>query len=293
MTGPTNPTRRSIRDAFDTAILPTLDVVDERVPVRSTSKRRWPLPVATILLAALGAGALVAAALSPTGMQAPTGLATSSAPFNASTRPIPTVAASTTSAARTQSKTPVSELADPAWVTRIAKAANIPERALAAYAGAAIETARTRPSCGLGWNTLAAIGSVETEHGTMHGARIAPDGITAPVIIGIPLDGRGVAEVSDTDDGRLDGDTSWDRAVGPMQFIPSSWAAHARDGNGDGETDVNQIDDAALTAASYLCEAGGDLAVAQNWITAIAAYNPSADYNNRVAETANHYATVK
>jgi membrane-bound lytic murein transglycosylase B len=169
----------------------------------------------------------------------------------------------------------------------------MPERALAAYAGAALWIDRTDRACGLGWNTLAAIGHVESEHGRMHGARILPDGEVSPSIIGIPLDGNGAIAIDDTDEGRLDGDANWDHAVGPMQFIPSTWATFAADGNGDGSGDVNNIDDAALAAARYLCQAGGDLSIAENWISAIAAYNPSMDYNTRVAEAADYFASLR
>lgn len=187
----------------------------------------------------------------------------------------------------------VAELANPAWVTRVAKAGRIPERALAAYAGAAIAVRESHPGCGLGWNTLAAIGLVESEHGSIDGSAIGPDGVAAPPIVGLALDGKGVAAIRDTDRGVLDGDATWDRAVGPMQFIPATWAAAARDGNLDGVTDVQNIDDAALAAAVHLCGVGSDLTVGENWIAAIAAYNDDATYNNRVAEAATRYARLE
>lgn len=187
----------------------------------------------------------------------------------------------------------LSELADPAWVTRMGSAGAIPERALMAYSGASIRMSVERPSCGLGWNTLAAIGHVESEHGTLYGGSIGANGVLTPSLIGVALNGDGVATIGDTDAGAFDGDASWDRAVGPMQFIPGTWAVHARDAVGDGVADIHNIDDAALTAAHYLCDAGGDLAQPQNWITAIAAYNQSVEYNNRVADAAIFYATLR
>ncbi|ALJ19803.1 hypothetical protein AOA12_07740 [Microbacterium sp. No. 7] len=188
---------------------------------------------------------------------------------------------------------PIAELADPAWTQRIAAAGDIPERAMAAYAGAALAVAGTHPACGLGWNTLAAIGLVETLHGSMHGATLHADGTVLPAIVGIALDGDGTIPVPDTDGGAIDGDAVWDRAVGPMQFIPSTWALAAQDGDRDGVTDINQIDDAVLAAAVHLCEVGGDLTQPENWIAAVSAYNPSLDYNHRVAAAANSYATLE
>ena len=44
-----------------------------------------------------------------------------------------------------------------------------------------------------------------------------------------------------------------------MQFIPSTWMIYGADGNGDGIKDPFNIFDAALAAANYLCDAGGDL----------------------------------
>jgi membrane-bound lytic murein transglycosylase B len=187
----------------------------------------------------------------------------------------------------------ISELVDAAWVERVAAEPSIPERALAAYAGASLAVSRTQPACGLGWNTIAAIGHVESEHGTIGGSQIGADGVATPAIVGIALDGSRTLEVRDTDGGALDGDAEWDRAVGPLQFIPETWVQYGRDGNGDGVVDIHQIDDAALTAAEYLCVAGGDLTTDEGWIAAVNAYNPSVEYNHRVAEAANHYATLR
>ncbi len=256
----------------------------------SAQIRRWLLPALAGLLAVLGVGSLVAAGYASA--EPPAARTTPTQPVATVVPSVP--ASSSPAATAAQSGTadrPVAELADPEWVARVARAGGIPPRAMAAYAGAALATAETRPGCGLGWNTLAAIGSVESEHGTMNGATIGDDGIANPPIIGVPLNGaKGVARIPDTDDGVLDDDTTWDRAVGPMQFIPATWAAHALDGTRDGTADVHNIDDAALTAAAYLCDAGGDLTVAQNWIAAIAAYNSDATYNNSVASAASRYA---
>lgn len=182
---------------------------------------------------------------------------------------------------------PIEELADPDWLSRTAESTGIGERALAAYAGASLRLSEEKPSCGIGWNTLAAIGQVESEHGTIDGAVVTPEGDVDPGIIGIPLDGRdGVREIPDTDGGDLDGDTTWDRAVGPMQFLPSTWADHAADGNGDNITDPQHIDDAVLAAGNYLCDVDGDLREPEAWIVAVSAYNEGSDYNQQVADLA-------
>jgi len=254
----------------------------------SAGRRRWGWPAATAGLALLGIGALAAATLVPAADAQPTADPTTPIAVEA-TEPVPTPSASPA----TERSIPIAELADPEWVTRIAAAGGIPERALYAYAGAAIEVSMTNPSCGLGWNTLAAIGLVESEHGGMNGAVLHPDGTVAPAIVGIPLDGNGTIPVPDTDAGLVDGDAVWDRAVGPMQFIPSTWAQAGQDGDRDGEKDVNQIDDAALATAMHLCDIGGDLTEPENWISAIGAYNPSVDYNNRVADAAERYAALR
>ncbi|WP_239683991.1 lytic transglycosylase domain-containing protein [Leucobacter musarum] len=183
-------------------------------------------------------------------------------------------------------------VADSAWVTRMSAASGVPERALRAYAMAELTLAQEQPGCRLGWNMLAGIGKVESDHGRINGSRMLADGTTTPRIIGVPLDGTKFLATPDTDGGAVDGDPEWDRAVGPMQFIPSTWAMFGRDGNGDGRLDIDQIDDAALSAATLLCDPGLDLTVGENWIAALDGYNPSASYNNDVADAAEFYAQL-
>ena len=116
------------------------------------------------------------------------------------------------------------------------------------------------PGCRLNWSLLAGIGRVESNHGRYGGAQIGQDGTVRPADLGPRLDGTGgVGVVRDTDHGRYDGDPLYDRAVGPMQFIPGTWRGYGADGNGDGVADPQNLDDAALAAARYLCAGGGDL----------------------------------
>ncbi|WP_233569261.1 lytic transglycosylase domain-containing protein [Leucobacter sp. OH1287] len=176
-----------------------------------------------------------------------------------------------------------------AWVNSTAEKTGIPARVLAAYAGAELAVKRETPACGLDWATLAGIGEVESAHGTLAGGEIRSNGKQQPAIFGIPLNGVTTEHIPDTDGGSLDGDPQFDRALGPMQLIPETWQRFAADGNLDGKTDPQQIDDAALTAARYLCTDGHDLRTPAGWIQAVADYNNTADYNNRVAEAANSY----
>jgi len=104
-----------------------------------------------------------------------------------------------------------------------------------------------------------------------------------------PLDGGAFGAVDDTDGGSLDGDARWDRAVGPLQFIPSTWETWAADANGDGVADPNQIDDAALAAGRYLCHSG-ELTDAAAWRRAVFSFNHSDAYVNDIAGLANTYA---
>jgi hypothetical protein len=147
-----------------------------------------------------------------------------------------------------------------------------------AYRRAAGRMTEADPACGLRWHLLAAIGRVESDHGRFGGAALHADGTSTPKIIGIPLDGVRAALIRDSDAGRLDGDTVLDRAVGPMQFIPTTWARYAVDGNGDGVADPFSVYDAALAAARYLCAAGGELRTVAGRTRAVLAYNDSESY---------------
>jgi membrane-bound lytic murein transglycosylase B len=167
----------------------------------------------------------------------------------------------------------------------------IPALALRAYHEAAAWAAGFRPGCGLSWSVLAGIGRLESNHGLHWGSatRFSPDGVVSPPITGPALNGRGVASIPDTDGGRWDGDRTWDRAVGPMQFIPSTWRRLGRDGNGDRVADPNNLFDAATSAAGYLCLVGGDLSGREGLRRAVYGYNHSWAYVDAVLWWASLY----
>ncbi|WP_432075892.1 lytic transglycosylase domain-containing protein [Streptomyces wuyuanensis] len=152
----------------------------------------------------------------------------------------------------------------------------LPETVFRAYRKAEENLAVGRPGCRLRWQLLAAIGQVES--GQAHGGRVREDGTTLTPILGPRLDGNGFALIRDTDAGLYDGDTVFDRAVGPMQFIPSTWAAWGADGNGDGRSDPGNVFDAALAAGRYLCAGGRDLSEGADLDRAILGYNHSTAY---------------
>jgi len=167
---------------------------------------------------------------------------------------------------------------------------DIPLATLDGYLRASARLAAERPACSLQWWMLAGIGRVESNHGRYGGAQPGPDGDVAPRIVGIPLDGSpGVGTITDSDHGVWDGDTQWDRAVGPMQFIPSTWRHYQADANGDGRADPNNVYDAALGAGRYLCTAAGHLGDDASLTRAYMAYNHSDVYAAEVLDLARSY----
>jgi membrane-bound lytic murein transglycosylase B len=168
----------------------------------------------------------------------------------------------------------------------------VPAVALAAYRKAAASLAVTNPSCHLTWPLLAGIGKVETDHGRSWGAatHITKSGEVVPTILGPVLDGsHDTAKLLDTDGGALDHDRRYDRAVGPMQFVPATWRQLGRDGNGDGIKDPNNMWDATLAAGGYLCDGGRDLSDPAQERAAILSYNPSTAYVKAVLAWAAAY----
>jgi hypothetical protein len=177
-----------------------------------------------------------------------------------------------------------------AWAATRAVRLDIPVVALQAYGYAEAVTARSTPRCHLTWTTLAGIGKIESDHGRTNNSVLQDDGRSVPPIIGPPLDGQnGRQSVKDTDQGALDTDRSWDRAVGPMQFLPSTWQQHGVDADNDGVIDINDIDDAALTAAAYLCANDRDLSTLEGWNEAVHSYNVPEEYRAAVFNATNDY----
>ncbi|MFD3923426.1 lytic transglycosylase domain-containing protein [Streptomyces sp. NPDC058595] len=165
--------------------------------------------------------------------------------------------------------------------------AGIPATVLAAYKQAEQTIASSNPGCNLPWQLLAAIGKVES--GQARGGRVDDNGTTFSPILGPVLNGVGFANISDTDNGAYDGDKTHDRAVGPMQFIPSTWATWGQDANNDGRKDPNNIFDAALAAGRYLCANNRDLSVKADLDQAILSYNRSREYLATVLSWLEYY----
>ncbi len=186
---------------------------------------------------------------------------------------------------------------------------------LAAYHRAEVELATRAPACDLPWSLVAGIGKVESDHA--RGGSVDPTGTTATPILGPVLDGTaGTIAVPDTDHGRLDRDPVWDRAVGPTQFLPATWATygiavpHTSDptapetgapdpGAPDPDTstgtssrvpDINNVFDAAASTGRYLCAGRRDVATPTGAHDAVFTYNHSEDYVAHVLAWARAYA---
>lgn len=247
-----------------------------------------------------------AAALVPAAVLAASGVALSQAGSSSSDSPPPPAVPQTpvTQSADTPSSTPDTAIPPvaPALVlpdgvapgsqqpVQLDRGPGIPSEALAAYHQAAALLDRADPGCHLDWALLGAIGRVESDHARFGGNTLDRAGVARPGIFGIPLDGRsGTALIRDTDGGRLDRDTVYDRAVGPMQFIPSTWRSVGSDGDGDGRRNPQSMPDAATSAGVYLCSGAGDLQQSGDLYRAIRRYNNSDSYARTVIAIANAY----
>lgn len=159
----------------------------------------------------------------------------------------------------------------------------IPGVMLDAYQRAEREMAAAEPGCHLSWSTLAGIGHVESGHAS--GGRVDAAGDTLGPILGPQLDGSmDTVAIADTDHGTLDADLGWDRAVGPMQFIPASWRFY-------GAGNPNNIYDSTLAAGRYLCAGGADLSDPIQEAVAVYRYNHSMSYVSNVLLWAHGYLT--
>ena len=158
-------------------------------------------------------------------------------------------------------------------------ASSIPQAALSAYQRAEAVINKADAGCALPWELIAAIGRVESDHGRFGGNTLDDEGVARPGIYGIALNGKNnTQDISDTDAGQYDNDTRHDRAVGPMQFIPSTWSVVGVDGDSDGTRNPQDIDDAALATAVYLCSGDDDLSSEKGQRSSVYRYNHSNDY---------------
>lgn len=165
---------------------------------------------------------------------------------------------------------------------------DIPPLAYYAYRRSAQVMDAAAPGCHLDWSLLAAIGRIESNHGRHSGNDLSRDGAAKPGIYGPQL-----TQISDTDAGELDQDAKFDRAVGPMQFIPTTWAAVAVDGNGDDVRDPQNIHDASLAAGVYLCVNDRNLANSEQRRAAVWSYNHSDSYVAAVLSLAADYKAAE
>ena len=164
----------------------------------------------------------------------------------------------------------------------------IPSTMYPAYENAADVLAELQPNCNLDWSLLASIGRIESNHA--RGGKVDDNGDTTPKIYGPVLNGGGFAAIRDTDGGKFDGDNRWDRAVGALQFIPSTWTAYAADGNDDGVQSPHNVYDETVAAGKFLCSGGLDLSKESDRAAAVFRYNHSDSYVATVLLWANAYS---
>ena len=134
-------------------------------------------------------------------------------------------------------------------VLRVEVAKAAVSRGQRTYRDLYVDGARYCP--GLSWTVLAAIGQVESGHGKDLGPSSAG-------------------------------------ALGPMQFLPSTWAAYGVDGDRDGTADIMSPYDAIPAAAGYLCRFGATRGP-DGLYDAVFAYNHADWYVRKVLGVAKAY----
>ncbi|MFW0791393.1 hypothetical protein [Gordonia sp. CPCC 205333] len=169
------------------------------------------------------------------------------------------------------------------WSELHADPYDIPERALRAYAYAAAAMDKAVPACKIGWSTLAGIGKVSSDNGSANNSSLAPDGTVSPAQRDLDqANPPKSAPPADTDAGRYDGNQLLDVTMGPMQILPSRWEQFATDADNNGKAEPDNIDDASLTAARFLCAAGGDLSKSDGWTAALNQFNATPGFAAKV-----------
>jgi len=283
---------RSLRRQLEIVLLELVERV-LRLPGRGRQPR-WLVAAAALLVPVVAAGAVLVQRASAH----PGAAGAVAAPAGGQTEPAPPTPAATidpavfAAAAKRPAAAPALARLPQVDLNGLS-VAGIPKAALAAYVTGARMADREDQSCHLRWWLLAGIGLVESGHGHDGGSTEPKwNGIAKPPIFGPELDGKhGFAAIKDTDQGKLDGDKKWDRAVGPMQFLPSTWVSWG--GTNHGKTrNPQDIRAAALAAARYLCAGSADLSRAQGMQTAVYSYNHSFDYVRLVLTVAARYAGI-
>jgi len=154
-----------------------------------------------------------------------------------------------------------------------------------AYVRAAATMNDQPAECAIDWASIGGVSRVESHHGTYLGRSVLASGDLDSPLLGLLLGGAGVATVRDTDGGALDGNSEFDRALGPMQFLPRTWRVFEVDGDGDGDTDPQNMYDATATAAAYLCNLGQTKRTA-DFGQRLLGYNNSSAYVTKVMSSA-------
>lgn len=168
-------------------------------------------------------------------------------------------APSTEPAVPAPTATPATHAAAPKL--RADKVGAVPASAFVAYVRAQDTASVVDPTCRLPWTFLAAVGRIESDHGRAGGGSLTSTGVEQPAI----------REGS---------------RVGPMRLPLSLWAEQARDGDGDGKLNPQDVDDAALTAGLTLCESGDDLSSFEGMFRAAMRLRDSSAYATQVTTLA-------